>query len=58
MRPHDMKETSFLTPSSPFIADHWGRKIAIAGGCVIMIAGAAVQGAAKSLTSGSSKLHT
>ncbi|OCL01499.1 general substrate transporter [Glonium stellatum] len=36
-------------PFVPFIADHWGRKIAIAIGCVIMIAGAAVQGAAKNL---------
>jgi len=36
-------------PVTPFIADHFGRKAAIALGCVIMIVGAAVQGAAKNL---------
>ncbi|KAF2796051.1 general substrate transporter [Melanomma pulvis-pyrius CBS 109.77] len=37
-------------PVTPFIADTFGRKWAIGGGCVIMIVGAAVQGAAKNLS--------
>lgn len=37
-------------PITPFIADTFGRKSAIALGCVIMIVGAAVQGAAKNLS--------
>jgi MFS family permease len=41
-------------PVTPFIADHFGRRIAIAIGCVIMIVGAGVQGGAKNL---SSKFH-
>ncbi|KAF2468806.1 general substrate transporter [Lindgomyces ingoldianus] len=36
-------------PVTPFLADHFGRKIAIALGCIIMIVGAAVQGAATNL---------
>jgi len=36
-------------PIAPFIADHFGRKAAIAIGCVIMIVGAAVQAAAQNL---------
>jgi MFS family permease len=37
-------------PVTPFIADHFGRKAAIALGCVVMVVGASVQGAAKNLT--------
>jgi sugar porter (SP) family MFS transporter len=37
-------------PITPFIADTFGRKWAIGIGCVIMIMGAAVQGAAKNLS--------
>jgi len=37
-------------PVTPFIADRMGRKAAIAFGCVVMITGASVQGAAKDLT--------
>ena len=47
-----IKNFSLIT-SSPFIVDYWGRKIVIAGGCVIMIAGAA-----KNLSSESSGLIT
>lgn len=36
-------------PVAPFVADHFGRKTAIAAGCVIMIVGAAIQAAAKNL---------
>ncbi|KAH8702744.1 general substrate transporter [Phaeosphaeriaceae sp. PMI808] len=36
-------------PVTPFIADHFGRKTAIVIGCIIMIVGAAIQGAAKNL---------
>ncbi|KAF1355846.1 general substrate transporter [Lizonia empirigonia] len=36
-------------PVAPFVADHFGRKSAIAIGCCIMIAGAAIQAAAKNL---------
>ncbi|KAF2195989.1 general substrate transporter [Delitschia confertaspora ATCC 74209] len=36
-------------PVTPFIADHFGRKSAIAIGCLIMIVGAAVQAAAKNV---------
>ncbi|PSN65984.1 general substrate transporter [Corynespora cassiicola Philippines] len=36
-------------PVTPFIADHFGRKWAIAIGCIIMVAGACVQAAAKNL---------
>ena len=36
-------------PVTPYIADHFGRKAAIALGCVIMITGASVQGAARYL---------
>ncbi|KAF2490031.1 general substrate transporter [Lophium mytilinum] len=36
-------------PVTPFIADHYGRKLAITIGCIIMIAGAAVQSGAKNL---------
>jgi len=36
-------------PVAPFIADHWGRRTAIVIGCLIMIVGAAIQGAAKGL---------
>jgi MFS family permease len=34
---------------SPFIADRYGRKIAIIGGCIIMIIAAAIQGASQNL---------
>lgn len=37
-------------PVTPFIADHFGRKAAIALGCVVMVVGASVQGAARNLT--------
>ncbi|KAF2703375.1 MFS general substrate transporter [Pleomassaria siparia CBS 279.74] len=37
-------------PFAPFIADRFGRRAAIVCGCVIMIVGAAVQGAAKNLS--------
>lgn len=37
-------------PVTPYIADHFGRKAAIALGCVVMIIGAAIQGAAKDLS--------
>jgi MFS family permease len=37
-------------PVTPFVADHFGRKAAIAFGCVVMVVGASVQGAAKNLT--------
>lgn len=36
-------------PVAPFVADRFGRKSAIAIGCMIMIVGAAVQAAAKNL---------
>lgn len=36
-------------PVTPYIADHYGRKAAIAIGCVIMVVGAAVQAGAKNL---------
>ncbi|KAF2742201.1 general substrate transporter [Sporormia fimetaria CBS 119925] len=36
-------------PVTPYIADHYGRKAAIAIGCVIMIVGAVVQTVAKNL---------
>jgi sugar porter (SP) family MFS transporter len=36
-------------PVAPFIADRYGRKSAIAAGCVIMIVGASIQAAAKNL---------
>lgn len=36
-------------PVTPFIADHYGRKAAIALGCIIMIVGAGVQGGAQNL---------
>lgn len=36
-------------PVTPFIADHFGRKSCIALGCVVMIIGALIQAAAKSL---------
>lgn len=42
-------------PIVPIIADRWGRKPPIAIGCVIMIAGAAMQGACQNL--GSKQLH-
>lgn len=38
-------------PVTPYIADHFGRKAAIALGCVVMIVGASIQGTAKTLTS-------
>lgn len=37
-------------PVVPFVADHMGRKAAIALGCVVMIVGAALQGTAKNIT--------
>jgi MFS family permease len=37
-------------PVTPFIADNYGRKAAIALGCVIMIVGASVQGASRNLS--------
>jgi MFS family permease len=37
-------------PVTPFVADHFGRKAAIAFGCVVMVVGASVQGAARNLT--------
>ncbi|KAK0746080.1 general substrate transporter [Schizothecium vesticola] len=36
-------------PFVPFIADHYGRKLPIAMGCVIMIVGAILQGTSKNL---------
>lgn len=37
-------------PVVPYVADHLGRKAAIALGCVVMITGAAIQGTAKHLS--------
>jgi MFS family permease len=37
-------------PVTPFIADHFGRKAAIALGCIVMVVGASVQGAARNIT--------
>ncbi|KAF1966350.1 general substrate transporter [Bimuria novae-zelandiae CBS 107.79] len=37
-------------PVVPFVADHMGRKAAIALGCIVMITGASIQGTAKTLT--------
>lgn len=37
-------------PVVPFVADHMGRKAAIALGCIVMITGAIIQGTAKGLT--------
>ncbi|OCT44144.1 Lactose permease [Cladophialophora carrionii] len=36
-------------PVVPFVADRFGRKIAIIGGCIIMIIAAAIQGASQNL---------
>jgi MFS family permease len=36
-------------PVAPYIADHFGRKACILLGCIIMIVGAAIQGAAKNV---------
>ena len=38
-------------PVTPFIADHFGRKVAIGTGCLIMLVGAGVQAGAKNLSS-------
>ncbi|KAJ4290432.1 hypothetical protein N0V90_010648 [Kalmusia sp. IMI 367209] len=37
-------------PVVPFVADHMGRKAAIALGCIVMITGAILQGTARNLT--------
>ncbi|KAF2111367.1 general substrate transporter [Lophiotrema nucula] len=37
-------------PVTPYIADHFGRKVAIGCGCVIMLVGAGVQAGAKNLS--------
>ncbi|KAF2439203.1 MFS general substrate transporter [Karstenula rhodostoma CBS 690.94] len=40
----------FSLPVVSFVADHMGRKAAIALGCMVMVTGAAIQGTAKGLT--------
>jgi MFS family permease len=35
----------------PFIADRFGRKVAIIGGCILMIIAAGIQGASQNLAS-------
>jgi MFS family permease len=40
-----------LTTSRPFVADRFGRKIAIIGGCILMIIAAGIQGASQNLAS-------
>ncbi|KAF2646349.1 general substrate transporter [Massarina eburnea CBS 473.64] len=37
-------------PVTPYVADHFGRKAAMTLGCIVMITGAVIQGAAKDLT--------
>ncbi|PVI04276.1 general substrate transporter [Periconia macrospinosa] len=37
-------------PVTPYVADHFGRKAAMTLGCIVMITGAIIQGAAKNLT--------